>query len=356
MKPGFDTRHHSASTAPTRTATMPPIPSTRPAVLVTAAKLAPEAVAILEAAGYAVPCTSAYPSEGELLAAIAQHRPIALLHRQGIINDAVMDAAAPALRVIARHGAGVDGIDLAAAEARGLTVTRAAGANARSVAEHAMTLMLAALKDLPAVLRGMHDGKWEKTSRMTRDVDGVALGIVGYGAIGSKVARLADAFGMRVAAYDPLLPAGPLPGPGERVTDLQALLARSEVLSVHCPLDATTRGMIGAAQIAALPRGAILIHTARGSIVEEAALLDALDAGHLAWAGIDVFAKEPLEEASLLRTHPRVLPTPHLAANTPRGAVGMSTGAADSIVAVLAGRLPALPGAVVIAGGLRAAA
>lgn len=335
---------------------MPEIAAAKPAVLVTAASLAPEAVAILEAAGYAVPCTSAYPSEAELLAGIAQHRPVALLHRQGLITGAVMDAAAPALRVIARHGAGVDGIDLAAAEARGLTVTRAAGANSRSVAEHAMALMLAALKDLPSVTDGMRAGKWEKTSRMTRDVEGVALGIVGYGAIGSKVARFAEAFGMKVAAYDPLLPAGPLPGPGERVADLPALLARSEVLSLHCPLDATTRGMIGAAELARLPRGAILIHTARGGIVDEAALLAALESGHIAWAGVDVFAKEPLDAASPLRTHPRVLPTPHLAANTPRGAVGMSTGAAESIVAVLAGRLPALPGAVVVPGGLRAAA
>jgi D-3-phosphoglycerate dehydrogenase len=327
----------------------------KPAVLVTAAMLAPEAVAILEAAGYAVPCTTAYPLEGELLAAIAAHRPVALLHRQGLINATVMDAALPWLRVIARHGAGVDGIDLGAAAARGLTVTRAAGANSRSVAEHAMALILAALKDLPSVTEGMREGRWEKTSRMTRDVAGVRLGLVGYGAIGSKVARLADAFGMRVAAYDPLLPPGPLPGPGERMPGLPALLARSEVLSLHCPLEATTRHMIGAAELAALPRGAILIHTARGGIVEEAALLAALESGQLSWAGVDVFAKEPLDEASPLRRHPRIIPTPHLAANTPQGAVGMSTGAAESIVAVLAGRLPALPGAVVIPGSLLAA-
>ena len=332
---------------------MTPPDAAKPAVLVTAAKLAPEAVAILDAAGYAVPCTSAYPTEAELLAAIAEHRPVALLHRQGIINGTVMDAAAPALRVIARHGAGVDGIDLPAAEARGLTVTRAAGANARSVAEHAMALMLSLLKDLPSVTEAMREGLWEKTSRMTRDVAGVSLGIVGYGAIGSRVARLADAFGMRVAAFDPLLPAGPLPGPGDRVADLPALLARAEVLSLHCPLDATTRGMIGAAELAALPRDAILVHTARGGIVDEVALLAALKSGHIACAGIDVFAKEPLDAASPLRTHPRILPTPHLAANTPLGAVAMSTGAAESIVAVLAGRLPALQGAVVIPGGLR---
>src|SRR3954452_11587828 len=105
-----------------------PMSDTKPAVLVTAAWLAPEAVAILEQAGYAVPCTSAYPSEAELLAGIAEHRPIALLHRQGIINGTVMDAAAPGLRAIARHGPRLDGIAHAAAEARGLTVTRAAGA------------------------------------------------------------------------------------------------------------------------------------------------------------------------------------------------------------------------------------
>jgi D-3-phosphoglycerate dehydrogenase len=335
---------------------MPEAPAAKPIVLVTAASLAPEAVAILQAAGYAVSCSSAYPSEAELIEAIVQHRPVALLHRQGIITGAVMDAAAPGLRVIARHGAGVDGIDLAAAAARGLTVTRAAGANARSVAEHAMALMLALLKDLPPVAGAMREGKWEKTSRMTRDVDGMALGIVGYGAIGSKVARLADAFGMRVGAYDPLLPAGQLPGPGERFADLHSLLARSEVLSLHCPLDATTRGMIGAVELSAMPRGAILIHTARGGIVDEAALLAALDSGHIAWAGMDVFAKEPLDADSPLRRHPRVLPTPHLAANTPRGAVAMSTGAAESIVAVLDGRAPALPGAVVVPGGRPGAA
>ncbi len=328
----------------------------KPAVLVTAAWLAPEAVAILEAAGYAVPCLNAYPSEADLLAGIAQHRPVAILHRQGIINGTVMDAALPRVKVIARHGAGVDGIDLPAAEARGLTVTRAAGANSRSVAEHAMALMLAMLKDLPDVQAAMRDGKWEKTSRMTRDIEGMSLGLLGHGAIGAKVARMAAAFGMRVAAYDPLLPEGPLPGPAERVATLEALLARSEVLSIHCPLDATTRGSIGAAQLAMLPRGAVLVHTARGGIVDEAALLAALESGQVAWAGVDVFSKEPLEEASPLRHHPRVLPTPHLAANTPRGAVGMSTGAAESIVAVLAGRMPALEGAIVVPGSFRLAA
>ncbi len=326
----------------------------RPAVLVTAASLAPDAIAMLEQAGFAVHCTTAYPGPEELAAGIRAHRPVALLHRQGIVDAAVLDAAAPALRLVARHGAGIDGIDIAAAHARGITVTRAAGANSRSVAEHAMALMLAALKDLPAVAANMRAGLWEKTSRMTRDVEGLTLGILGYGAIGSKVARFADAFGMRVIAYDPYLPPGPLPGPGERADGLAALLPRAAVLSLHCPLGAETRGMIGAAELAMLPQGAILVHTARGGIVDEAALLAALDSGHLAWACLDVFATEPLDAASPLRAHPRIVATPHLAANTPRGASAMACGAAESIIAVLAGRLPALPGAVVVPGGLLA--
>lgn len=324
----------------------------RPNVLVSAARLAPEAVAMLEAAGYAVQCTSGYPGEAELLAAIRQHRPVALLHRQGFIDATVMDAAAPALRVVARHGAGIDGIDIAAAQARGLTVTRAAGANARSVAEHAMALMLSLLKDLPSVASGMREGLWEKTSRMTRDIDGMVLGIVGYGAIGSKVARYAEAFGMRVLAYDPYLPGTGLPGPGARVATLTELLQQAQVLSLHCPLEAETRGLIGAAEFAQMPKGAILVHTARGGIVDQEALLAALDSGQLSWAGVDVFAKEPLEADSRLRSHPLILPTPHLAANTPRGALGMACGAAESIIAVLAGRKPALEGAVVVPGGL----
>lgn len=325
-------------------------PGTKGTVLVTAATLAPDAVAILEGGGYAVRCTGNYPGEEELLARLAAERPVAILHRHGVVSAAVMDAGLPALKVLARHGAGIDGIEVEAARARGLAVTRAAGANARSVAEHAMALMLPLLKDLPAVAGGMGEGKWEKTARMTRDIEGLALGIVGHGAIGSKVARFAAAFGMRVLAYDPLLAPGPLDGPAERVATLPELLRQAEVLSLHCPLTAETRGLIGAAEFALLPKGAVLVHTARGGIVEEAALLAALESGQLAWAGLDVFATEPLPLDSPLRRHPRVIATPHLAANTPRGAAGMATGAAESIVAVLAGREPALPGAVVIAG------
>ncbi len=327
-----------------------PGPNRRPAVLVSAAALAPPAVAMLEAAGYAVITTTGYPGEAELVAAVREHAPVALLHRQGLINAAVLDAGLPGLRMLARHGAGMDGIDVAAAATRGLTVTRAAGANARAVAEHSWALLLALAKDLPSIGAGMASGLWEKTSRHTRDLEGRTIGIVGYGAIGSKVARYADAFGMTVLAYDPLLPEGPLPGPGERVASLPELLRRVSVLTLHCPLEAATRGMIDGAALAMLPQGALVVNAARGGIVAEAALLAALEDGHLAGAAIDVFETEPLPESNPLRRHPQVIATPHIAANTPNGAAAMATGAADCIISLLAGRQPRLAGAIVSLG------
>lgn len=247
----------------------------QPTVLVTAAALAPDAVAMLQQAGYTVITTSGYPVESELIAGLREHRPVALLHRQGFINGKVLDAAAPELRMVARHGAGIDGIDIEAARERGITVTRAAGANSRAVAEHTWALMMALLKDLPSISSGMAEGKWEKTSRATRDAEGRVLGIVGYGAIGSKVARYAEAFGMTILAYDPYVSS--LSGPGERVNNLADLLERSETLSLHCPLNTETRGMIGKAELALLPKGALVVNAARGGIVDEAALLVALD-------------------------------------------------------------------------------
>lgn len=327
-----------------------PTPNRRPTVLVSAAALAPAAVSMLEAAGYAVITTTGYPSEAELVAALTEHRPVALLHRQGMINGTVLDAAGPELRVVARHGAGMDGIDIEAAKSRDLTVTRAAGANSRAVAEHTWTLLLALAKDLPSITAGMATGLWEKTSRHTRDLEGRTIGIVGYGAIGSKVARYAEAFGMTVLAYDPLLPGTGLPGPGTRVASLSELLPQISILSLHCPLDNVTRGMIDAAMLQKLPAGALVINAARGGIVSEADLLAALEAGHIAGAAIDVFETEPLPEASPLRRHPHVVATPHIAANTPSGAAAMATGAADCIIAVLAGRKPKLEGAIVFLG------
>jgi D-3-phosphoglycerate dehydrogenase len=195
----------------------------------------------------------------------------------------------------------------------------------------------------------MRTGKWEKTARQTRDADGLTLGIVGYGAIGSRVARLAAAFGANILAYDPYIP-DELPGPGRKLPDLKAMLSRCDAVSVHCPLNDETRGMIGAAELAAMPRGALVVNAARGGIVDEAALQAALAEGQVAGAALDVFDTEPLPPDSAWRTHPNVIVTPHIAGSSRRCVPAVATRAAQYIVEVLAGHAPAQPGAVVVPG------
>jgi D-3-phosphoglycerate dehydrogenase len=316
-------------------------------VLITGRTLAPEAVALLKQAGLEVAFAGDYPDEATLLATIGARRPVALLHRGGRINAKVLAAGRPELVVVARHGVGMDGVDIEAARALGITVVRPAGANAPAVAEHTMAVLLALLKDLPGTTARMRTGRWEKTH--TRDADGLTLGIVGYGAIGSRVARLAGAFGTNILAYDPYIP-DELPGPGRKLPDLKAMLSQCDAVSVHCPLNDETRGMIGAAELAAMPRGALVVNAARGGIVDEAELQAALAEGQVAGAALDVFNTEPLPADSAWRTHPNVIATPHVAGSSRRCVPAVATRAAEYIVEVLAGRTPAQPGAVVVPG------
>ena len=318
-------------------------------VLVTGPTLAPAAVAALQQAGLEVAFAGNYPDEATLLASIGARRPVALLHRVGRINAKVLAAGCPDLVVVARHGVGMDGVDIEAARALGITVVRPAGANAPAVAEHTMAVLLALLKDLPATTALMRTGRWEKTARQTRDADALTLGIVGYGAIGSRVARLAGAFGTNILAYDPYIP-DELPGPGRKLPDLKAMLSQCDAVSVHCPLNDETRGMIGAAELAAMPRGALVVNAARGGIVDEAELQAALAEGQVAGAALDVFNTEPLPADSAWRTHPNVIATPHVAGSSRRCVPAVATRAAEYIVEVLAGRTPAQPGAVVVPG------
>lgn len=311
-------------------------------VIMTAPRLAPPAVALIEAAGATLHYMDPYPPAAAIAALAASVRPVAILSRQGPVTAAVMDAA-PGLRIVARHGVGVDDVDVAAAQARGVIVTRAAGSNTQAVAEHTMALMLALLKDLPRLSAQVAGGGWRDAGDKVRDVAGLRLGLVGCGAIGQAVARLAVAFGMTVAAHDP---AG-ADSPGiERTADLDALLARSDVLSLHLPLLPATRGVIGAAALARLPRGAIVLNTARGGLIDEAALLQAIEAGQVAGAGLDVFEDEPPPKGYALRRHARVICTPHVAGVTDGSLETMGVMAAECIVAVLQG-LPVPAGRLV---------
>lgn len=302
-------------------------------VIMTAPRLAPAAAALIEAAGGRLHYMAPFPSAAEVAALAAKVQPVAILSRQGPVTAAAMDAA-PGLRIVARHGVGVDDVDIAEAQRRGVLVTRAPGSNTQAVAEHAIALLLALAKDLPLLSAEVAGGAWRKAETKVRDVAGLRLGLVGCGAIGQAVARLATAFGMSVAAYDPGLPEE---ATIEAAASLHALLAQSDVLSLHLPLLPATRRLIGAAELAALPPGAFVLNTARGGLIDEAALLATLEAGHLAGAGLDVFEDEPPPADHPLRRHPRVICTPHVAGVTDNSLVNMGVMAAECIVAVLRG-------------------
>lgn len=311
-------------------------------VVMTAPHLAPPAAALLHEAGAALHLMRPYPSAEEVAALAARVGADAIISRQGPVTAAVMDAA-PGLRVVARHGVGVDDVDLAEATRRGILVTRTPGANTQAVAEHTLALLLALAKALPALSAGVAAGGWREGAARVRDVAGLRLGLVGFGAIGRAVARLALPFGMRVLAYAPT----PLDMPGvEAVTSLAGLLARSDALSLHLPLRPDTRGLIGAAELAALPAGAFVLNTSRGGLVDEAALLAALESGHVAGAGLDVFEDEPPPPSHPLRGHARVICTPHVAGVTDGSLVAMGVMAAECVVAALRGE-PVSPERVV---------
>lgn len=311
-------------------------------VLMTAPRLAPQAVALLEQAGASVHYMDPFPGAAAVAARAGAINPVAILSRQGPVAAAAMDAA-PALRIIARHGVGVDDVDVAEAARRGILVTRSPGSNTRAVAEHTLALILALAKDLPGLSAAVAAGGWRNAGTQVRDIQGLRLGLVGCGGIGQAVARLAAAFGMAVSAWSPNgRESGRESGrevPGiHRAPDLPALLATSEVLSLHLPLLPATRGLIGAAELALLPRGAILVNTSRGGLVHEAALLAALEGGQVSAAGLDVMEREPPAPDDPLRRHPRVIVTPHVAGVTDGSLIAMGVMAAECIAAVLQGR------------------
>ncbi len=311
-------------------------------VIMTAPRLAPQAVALIEAAGAKLHYMAPFPSADAVAELAAAVQPVAILSRQGPVTAAVM-AAAPSLRIVARHGVGVDDVDLAEAQRRGIVVTRAPGSNTQAVAEHSLALLLALVKTLPLLSAQVAGGAWRGAETKVRDVAGLRLGLVGCGAIGQAVARLALPFGMAVAAYDP---AGPNVPDIERLPTLHSLLARSDVLSLHLPLLPATRHMIGAAELALLPPGAVVLNTARGGLIDEDALYAAIESGHLAGAGLDVMENEPPPLDSKLRRHVRVICTPHVAGVTDNSLVNMGVMAAECIVAVLRGE-PVPPGRLV---------
>lgn len=232
---------------------------------------------------------------------------------------------ANALRVIGRAGAGVDTIDVDAATARGIAVMNAPDGNTLAAAEHALSLLFALARHVPRADAGMKAGEWPKAGLTGFEIEGKKLGVIGLGRIGGTVARKARALGMDVAAYDPFLPASAAEHGSVPLKSLPELLAWADVVTLHIPRTKDTTHLLNAEALAQLKPGAYVINAARGGLVDEAALLDALDSEHIAGAALDTFATEPLPADSPLRAHPNLVLTPHLGASTGEAQQAVST-------------------------------
>ncbi len=270
-----------------------------------------------------------------LLEAVREHDALVVRSATKVTRE-VLEAGAR-LRVVGRAGVGVDNIDVEAATRRGIVVVNSAGASTIAVAEHAFALMLALARNVAPASASVARGEWVPGTYVGTELHGKVLGIVGLGRIGSQVARRARAFEMRVVTHDPFVSPALAAACGAELVDLDRLLAESDIVSLHAPLGASTGGMVDASALSLMKRGAWLVNCARGGLVDEAALVELLDAGHLGGAALDVFAQEPLPAASPLRTHPRVLCTPHLGASTREAQVEVATDVARLVLACLRG-------------------
>ncbi len=256
--------------------------------------------------------------------------------------DAAAFARAPRLKVIARTGIGYDNVDADAAAAAGVCAVNTPEAPTESTAEFAIALMFAVARRIPTADHNSKVGEWKlDPSVMGFDLAEKSLGLVGFGRIARRVAEIARAIRMRVHALDPFVPPARIAECGVTpCADLPELLQQAQILSLHVPLGASTRRLIGADQLALLPRGAIVINTARGPLLDEPAMLNALATGQLAGAGIDVWTTEPTEADNPLFRHPRVVATPHMAAYTEEGRCRSHVTAARQVLAVLNGEPP----------------
>ena len=251
------------------------------------------------------------------------------------ITEAVVEHMPESVKCISRYGIGYDRVDLKACSRKGIKVTNTPGANATAVCELAFGLMLCAARDIPRLHRAVEAGDWPRSTGS--ELAGKTLGIVGLGAIGKKLALRALAFEMTVVAYDPYFDEAFASAHGIKKLELDELLKTSDVMSLHVPLTDATRHIINAERIASMKKGAIIINTARGGLIDEAACAEALVAGKLGGLGLDAFEQEPLLE-SPLKGLPNVIFTPHTGAHTAEAVSNMGIMAVQNLIDVLSGK------------------
>ncbi|HEV8595395.1 MAG TPA: hydroxyacid dehydrogenase [Thermoplasmata archaeon] len=296
--------------------------------------LEPEALAKLNA-HHAVDLIETSPPK--LLEIIGGYDALIVRSRTKVTADVIAKAAK--LKVIARAGVGVDNIDVAAATKRKIPVVNAPAASTISVAELALAHMLSLARRIPQAHASLKTGKWEKKAFEGIELYGKTLGLVGSGRIGAEVAKRANAFGMRVIAYDPYITPKVASERGFELTDLESLLLQADFISIHAALTDETRHMIGAKELALMRKSAYVVNCARGEIIDEAALAASLEAGEIAGAALDVFEKEPPTGSPILAVENTSL-TPHLGASTKEAQVRVGETVAEDVIRVLAGQKP----------------
>lgn len=307
-------------------------------ILVTGPALAQRATEIVAEHGYQLVHTPPYASSEVISEHLQASGAVAIVSRMGRLDAGVMDSA-PQLRVIAKHGVGVDNIDVVAAGERGIPVLVATGANAVSVGEHVIALLLAAVKRILPLDAGLRAGRWEKPGFLGRELAGATMGLLGMGSIAQATCRFARGLGLELIGHDPFAPDSAFEKAGvRRFASFDEMLAQTDVLSLHCPLTEQTRSIVNAAAIARMPAGGYVINTARGGLIDEAALLAAIESGHLAGAGLDTFATEPPGADHPFWAEPRIVVTPHIGGVTREANARVGIDAVTGIIDVLEGR------------------
>jgi D-3-phosphoglycerate dehydrogenase len=245
----------------------------------------------------------------------------------------------PGLLIVAAHGVGYNNVDMAAADELGILVTNVPGANSDAVAEFALGFMLTLGRFFPQVWEEMKKGGWRRPDFWGTELRGKTLGIIGLGQIGSRVSRLGNAFGMKVLAFDPYITDRSFLDAGAEAAAIERVLSQADFLTLHTPLTAETRKMIGKAELSRMKPEAFLINTARGGVVDENALLAALNSGQISGAALDVFETEPPADRALVE-HPRVITAPHIAGLTNEARCRLGRGASERILCTFRGETP----------------
>jgi len=307
-------------------------------ILVTGPDLAASAKKLVADRGYETVHTPAYADSDTISALLKETGAMGIVSRMGRLDARVMDAG-PQLRVISKHGVGVDNIDLTAAAERGIPVLVATGANAVSVAEHAIALLLTVVKRILPLDAGLRAGRWEKPGFSGRELAGATFALLGMGSIAQATVQIAKGLGLKLVGYDPYAKHETFEKLGvRRCMSIDEFFESAEILSLHCPLNEQTRKIVNAETIEKMPRGSYVINTARGGLIDESALLSAVKSGHLAGAGLDSFATEPPTPDYLFWDEPRIVVTPHIGGVTGEANARVGVAAVSGIIKVLEGK------------------